>query len=137
MYVYLCIRNWIHIQPFIELNVAGEEAITFRLVKIPANQIEIKTNVFEENAREQEFLTKSALSDILYTLETKGQQYPAIGRQNGNKNNPDKNPELERFYDQEMSQLYSHYIPCYKEMDKLGGNIIKYTQMYSLSTLSK
>lgn len=71
--------------PFIELNVAGEEAITFVLVKIPANQIEIKTNVFEENAREQEFLTKSALSDILYTLETKGQQYPAIGRQNGNK----------------------------------------------------
>ena len=65
-----------------------------------------------------------------------GRDYPfpiAFNYGYGNKNNPDKNPELERFYDQEMSQLYSHYIPCYKEMDKLGGNIIQYTQMYSLS----
>ena len=65
-----------------------------------------------------------------------GRDYPyALAYNYGyaNKKKPEKAPELERFYDEAMSQLYNHYIPCYKEMDKLGGNIIQYTQMYSLS----
>ncbi|AYV23760.1 MULTISPECIES: ParB/RepB/Spo0J family partition protein [Vibrio] len=65
---------------YIELSVAGEELVSFELVRIPANEVESKTFVFEENAREQSFLNEHALSDVLATLRDKGQQYPAVGR---------------------------------------------------------
>ncbi len=66
----------------IELAVAGEEMVSFELLRIPAHDIEDKTFVFEENAREQSFLNEHALSDVLATLKEKGQQYPAVGRRN-------------------------------------------------------
>ncbi|MCJ2377594.1 ParB/RepB/Spo0J family partition protein [Vibrio sp. ZSDZ34] len=66
----------------IELAVAGEEMVSFELLRIPAHDIEEKTFVFEENAREQSFLNEHALSDVLATLKEKGQQYPAVGRRN-------------------------------------------------------
>lgn len=66
--------------PIIELVVAGEDAIEFELVKIPATEIKIKTQVFAQNAREQAFLNELALADILQTLKDKGQQFPAVGR---------------------------------------------------------
>lgn len=59
----------------IELSVAGEELVSFELVRIPADQVESKTFVFQENAREQSFLNEHALSDVLATLREKGQQY--------------------------------------------------------------
>ncbi|MDV7104861.1 ParB/RepB/Spo0J family partition protein [Vibrio sp. TH_r3] len=64
----------------IELSVAGQEAVEFQLVKIPANEIESRTTVFAQNAREQSFLNEHALSDVMVTLKVKGQQYPAVGR---------------------------------------------------------
>ncbi|MGF1752663.1 ParB/RepB/Spo0J family partition protein [Vibrio makurazakiensis] len=64
----------------IELSVAGEELVSFELVRIPADQIENKTIVFADNAREQSFLNEHALSDVLTTLRDRGQQYPAVGR---------------------------------------------------------
>lgn len=64
----------------IELAVAGEETVAFELVKISAGEVAEKTQVFEENAREQAFLTEHALADILSTLKERGQQYPAVGR---------------------------------------------------------
>lgn len=64
----------------IELAVAGQALVTFELVKVPANDINSKTFVFSQNAREQSFLNKHALSDILSTLAERGQQYPAVGR---------------------------------------------------------
>tara|TARA_Y100001956_G_scaffold77556_1_gene88138 strand:+ start:4648 stop:5619 length:972 start_codon:yes stop_codon:yes gene_type:complete len=64
----------------IELAVAGEETVQFELVRIPADQVEAKTVVFAENAREQSFLNEHALSDVLVTLRERGQQYPAVGR---------------------------------------------------------
>lgn len=64
----------------IELAVAGQELVTFELVKIPAGDINAQTKVFEQNAREQSFLNEHALSDILSTLKDRGQQYPAVGR---------------------------------------------------------
>ena len=64
----------------IELAVAGEETVAFELVKIQANQVAEKTQVFAENAREQAFLNEHALADILNTLKERGQQYPAVGR---------------------------------------------------------
>ncbi|MGF1742005.1 ParB/RepB/Spo0J family partition protein [Vibrio profundum] len=64
----------------IELDVAGEQAVSFELFRIPANEIEAKTTVFAQNAREQSFLNEHALSDVLVTLKEKGQQYPAVGR---------------------------------------------------------
>jgi len=67
--------------PYIELSVAGEAPVNFKLVTIPAFQIKEKTVVFEQNAREQAFLTEIALADILDTLKEKGQQFPAVGRQ--------------------------------------------------------
>lgn len=66
----------------IELAVAGEEKVAFELVRISADEIESKTRVFAQNAREQSFLNEHALSDILSTLKTRGQQYPAVGRRN-------------------------------------------------------
>ncbi|GAL20716.1 chromosome (plasmid) partitioning protein ParB [Vibrio maritimus] len=54
--------------------------MSFELVRIPADQVESKTFVFQENAREQSFLNEHALSDVLATLREKGQQYPAVGR---------------------------------------------------------
>ncbi|MDG3086279.1 ParB/RepB/Spo0J family partition protein [Vibrio hannami] len=66
----------------IELAVAGQEIVEFELIKIPANEIESQTLVFEENAREQSFLNEHALSDVLVTLKERGQQYPAVGRRN-------------------------------------------------------
>jgi len=65
---------------FIELAVAGQEMVSFELVRIPAEQVAKRTNVFAENSREQSFLNPHALSDILSTLEERGQQYPAVGR---------------------------------------------------------
>ncbi len=65
---------------FIELAVAGQELVSFELVKVPADKVESETIVFEKNAREQSFLNQHALSDILTTLEERGQQYPAVGR---------------------------------------------------------
>lgn len=65
---------------FIELAVAGQDLVSFELVKIPADKVESDTLVFEQNAREQSFLNQHALSDILTTLEERGQQYPAVGR---------------------------------------------------------
>ncbi|MDE1224133.1 chromosome partitioning protein ParB, partial [Vibrio aestuarianus] len=47
----------------IELAVAGEELVTFELVRIPADQVADKTVVFSQNAREQAFLNEHALSD--------------------------------------------------------------------------
>lgn len=67
---------------FIDLDVAGEERISFELMRIPATEVETRTVVFAENAREQSFLNEHALSDILVSLQEHGQQYPAIGRKN-------------------------------------------------------
>ena len=64
----------------IELAVAGEELVTFELVRIPADKVQTETVVFAENAREQAFLNEHALSDVLTTLKERGQQYPAVGR---------------------------------------------------------
>ncbi|WFB49279.1 ParB/RepB/Spo0J family partition protein [Vibrio coralliilyticus] len=64
----------------IELAVAGEEMVTFELVRISASDIAEQTVVFAENAREQSFLNEHALSDVLTTLKERGQQYPAVGR---------------------------------------------------------
>ncbi|USD67490.1 ParB/RepB/Spo0J family partition protein [Vibrio sp. SCSIO 43136] len=64
----------------IELAVAGQETVSFELVKIPAAEVETTTCVFAENSREQSFLNPHALSDILVTLKERGQQYPAVGR---------------------------------------------------------
>ncbi|MGC9401952.1 ParB/RepB/Spo0J family partition protein [Vibrio genomosp. F10] len=64
----------------IELAVAGEQLVSFELVRIPANELEQRTTVFAENAREQSFLNEHALSDVLTTLKERGQQYPAVGR---------------------------------------------------------
>lgn len=64
----------------IELAVAGEQRVAFELLAIPASEIESKTRVFAQNAREQSFLNEHALSDILSTLKLRGQQYPAVGR---------------------------------------------------------
>ncbi|EGR0789298.1 ParB/RepB/Spo0J family partition protein [Vibrio vulnificus] len=64
----------------IELAVAGEETVTFELIRIVADQVATQTSVFAENAREQSFLTEHALSDVLATLRDRGQQYPAVGR---------------------------------------------------------
>lgn len=66
----------------IELSVAGEELVSFELVRIPASEVSTRTVVFEENAREQSFLNEHALSDVLTTLKERGQQYPAVGRKN-------------------------------------------------------
>lgn len=64
----------------IELAVAGEDTVSFELRRIPAKDVEKKTVVFAENAREQSFLNEHALADILVTLKERGQQYPAVGR---------------------------------------------------------
>ncbi|MCL9781675.1 ParB/RepB/Spo0J family partition protein [Vibrio sp. S4M6] len=64
----------------IELDVAGEQTVSFELFRIPADQIEQRTLVFSQNAREQSFLNEHALSDVLVTLKVRGQQYPAVGR---------------------------------------------------------
>lgn len=64
----------------IELVVAGENNVQFELQVVPADKVATQTFVFSENAREQAFLTEHALADILSTLKTKGQQYPAVGR---------------------------------------------------------
>ncbi len=64
----------------IELSVAGQNLVEFELIQIPANEIEARTFVFAENAREQSFLNEHALSDVLVTLKEHGQQYPAVGR---------------------------------------------------------
>lgn len=64
----------------IELAVAGEEVVTFELMRIPADEVAEKTVVFAQNAREQAFLTEHALADVLTTLRERGQQYPAVGR---------------------------------------------------------
>lgn len=64
----------------IELAVAGEDVVTFELMRIPADKVADETTVFAENAREQAFLNEHALSDILSTLKERGQQYPAVGR---------------------------------------------------------
>ncbi len=53
----------------IELSVAGEEAVSFWLVRIPAADVATRTVVFEDNAREQSFLNEHALSDVLTTLK--------------------------------------------------------------------
>lgn len=66
----------------IELSVAGEDLVSFELVRIPAAEVATRTVVFEENAREQSFLNEHALSDVLTTLKERGQQYPAVGRKN-------------------------------------------------------
>ncbi|WP_198599292.1 ParB N-terminal domain-containing protein, partial [Vibrio sp. 10N.261.55.A7] len=66
----------------IELAVAGEELVSFELVRIPAEEVESSTTVFADNAREQSFLNEHALSDVLTTLKERGQQYPAVGRKN-------------------------------------------------------
>ncbi|WP_295899100.1 ParB/RepB/Spo0J family partition protein [uncultured Vibrio sp.] len=66
----------------IELAVAGEELVSFELVRIPASEVESSTTVFADNAREQSFLNEHALSDVLTTLKERGQQYPAVGRRN-------------------------------------------------------
>jgi ParB family chromosome partitioning protein len=68
----------------IELSVAGQELVSFELTKISYKDIEKRTIVFADNAREQSFLNEHALSDILVTLKEKGQQYPAVGRLNDN-----------------------------------------------------
>jgi ParB family chromosome partitioning protein len=68
----------------IELAVAGQALVTFELITIPASEISAQTVVFEQNAREQSFLNKHALSDILSTLTERGQQYPAVGRRKSN-----------------------------------------------------
>ncbi|WP_087025424.1 ParB/RepB/Spo0J family partition protein [Thaumasiovibrio subtropicus] len=64
----------------IELAVAGEATVSFELVTVAADEVASKTRVFEENAREQAFLTEHALADILITLQERGQQFPAVGR---------------------------------------------------------
>lgn len=64
----------------IELTVAGESTVTFELVRVASKDIEQATVVFAQNAREQAFLNSHALADILDTLRTRGQQYPAVGR---------------------------------------------------------
>ncbi|CAM2915232.1 ParB/RepB/Spo0J family partition protein [Vibrio rarus] len=66
----------------IELSVAGQEMVSFKLERIAAQEIEKKTVVFSDNSREQSFLNEHALADILVTLKERGQQYPAVGRLN-------------------------------------------------------
>jgi ParB family chromosome partitioning protein len=68
----------------IELTIAGEQQASFELVSILPEQIATKTRVFKHNAREQAFLNEHALADILTTLKTQGQQYPAVGRWSDN-----------------------------------------------------
>ena len=106
-----------------------------------ANEFDKETGVCIDEGMQNAFWeTKTAGNPIIggagFIQQSLGRDYPypiAIEEGYSNKKNPDKNPELERYYDEAMSNLYNHYIPCYKEMDKLGGNIIQYTQMYSLS----
>lgn len=64
----------------IELAVAGKELVKFELVRVAADKVASTTTVFDQNAREQSFLTEHALSDVLVTLRERGQQYPAVGR---------------------------------------------------------
>ncbi|ATF10083.1 ParB N-terminal domain-containing protein [Candidatus Enterovibrio altilux] len=64
----------------IALSVAGETTVEFQLIRIPSANIASRTSVFVKNAREQSFLNELALSDILSTLQDRGQQYPAVGR---------------------------------------------------------
>ncbi len=64
----------------IELAIAGQKKVEFELMSIAAAEIEQKTVVFSDNAREQSFLNEHALADILVTLSERGQQYPAVGR---------------------------------------------------------
>ncbi|PSU45739.1 hypothetical protein C9J12_21080 [Photobacterium frigidiphilum] len=69
--------------PFIELPL-GTRTVSYELVTIPYNDIEKSTLILESNAREQAFLNKETLSDILETMQTDGQQFPAIGQRVNN-----------------------------------------------------
>ncbi|WP_274720609.1 ParB/RepB/Spo0J family plasmid partition protein [Xenorhabdus bovienii] len=63
----------------ITLPVAGRDVV-FTLKTIPATMVEKSTMVWLGNERDQEFLTENALSDIIPTFKTTGQQTPAFGR---------------------------------------------------------
>lgn len=53
--------------------------VSFVLREFKADKIEDETGVVKANARFQHNLNRCSLSDILATLKTKGQQFPAIG----------------------------------------------------------
>lgn len=66
-------------QNTIELPIGGDD-VEFELITVPHGSIRTETVVFKENARFQENLNEVSLSDILPTIRSRGQQYPAIGR---------------------------------------------------------
>ncbi len=57
----------------------GEEMAEFELVRVPHYDIEKKTYVLPENARNQEMLNEVSLNDILPKIKERGMQDPAKG----------------------------------------------------------
>lgn len=55
--------------------------VTFRLKVIPATEVAERVSVWKNNERLQEYLTESALADILPSLRADGQEVPAYGRE--------------------------------------------------------
>lgn len=64
----------------IELTVAGNRKVIFEKVVIRHDHIMTKTVVPVENQRLQHLLNEVTCADILKTLATDGQQFPAIGQ---------------------------------------------------------
>lgn len=63
----------------ITLPVRGRP-VKFTLEVIPAERVARKTEVWVENERIQDFLTESALDDLIPSFVASGQQNPAFGR---------------------------------------------------------
>jgi ParB family chromosome partitioning protein len=57
--------------------------VTFELVKVPAQEVEIITRVWHENERCQALLDHDAIADLVTTFYEHGQQVPAYGRKDG------------------------------------------------------
>ncbi|MBA5234736.1 ParB/RepB/Spo0J family plasmid partition protein [Pectobacterium aroidearum] len=64
----------------ITLPVCGRD-VTFTLKTIPAEMVKRATMVWTGNERDQELLTAEALSDLLPSFKSTGQQNPAFGRE--------------------------------------------------------
>lgn len=60
--------------------VCGRDVV-FTLKVIPAARVSKATMVWAGNERDQELLTESALSDLIPSFESEGQQFPAYGRE--------------------------------------------------------
>nr|WP_237387345.1 ParB/RepB/Spo0J family plasmid partition protein [Xenorhabdus sp. Sc-CR9] len=63
----------------ITLPVMGQNVL-FTLKTISASMVDKSTMVWSGNERDQDFLNENALSDIIPTFKTVGQQNPAFGR---------------------------------------------------------